>query len=125
MLDFGSASITVPFSQTAVWQRLVEILHGAVNARQCGGICLGGFDPGTRTHGRHQDHLVSHIIENQHQRRTDQDRVRHPDRIRRHLRELLDEPHGVVAHETENAAAIGGKASGSAMALSAKKFRSD
>ena len=83
-------------------QRRIETLHGAVNARQCGGISVRGIDPGARTHRRHQDHFVFHIVEDQHQRRTDQDRVRHAARIRCHLRKLLDEPHGVVAHEAEN-----------------------
>ena len=66
-------------------------------------IGLGRIAARFRINGRDQRHLVLHGIEDDHHGRTHQDGIRHTELVGRHIGQLLDKPHVVIAEIAEHA----------------------
>ena len=86
-----------------MWQWLIErgnngfeALAGLLIGLLRAALCVG-------SNWRHDGDLVLDDVEDQHGGRTHEHTVRDIQRVRRHIGQLFDQPHRVVAHVAENA----------------------
>ena len=107
MLGFGSGCAASASRSAHMRQRLLETLEHDV--QPVGGPRVGrlGADAGRRPHRRHHGHLVLHRVEDHDQGRPHQDAVGKAKRIGLGRRQILDQPHRVVAHIAEDAGGHG------------------
>jgi hypothetical protein len=86
-----------------VRERLVERLHHGAEALH--GMLVGGLrvDPGLGPDGRHDDHLVLHGVEHDHNGRAHEHAVGDAEGVGPNVRKVLHEAHRVIAHVADDA----------------------
>ena len=86
-----------------VGQRLVERGDDTAQSFHCLGICGVRIESRLRIDRSNNDHLILHRVEHDHNGRADEHAVGDVERIRPFVGQVLDQPHGVIAHIAKHA----------------------